>query len=120
MYERLPLTRVKLDRSLIESIDANIRSRSIVRAMIDMCNGLGLQVTAEGVERAEQFERFLGFKNLSLQGYLLSCPVPMDQVFTAMASAAQRAQELVLLSKPNAVANVIKQLAAASDFAASA
>ncbi|HEY5761449.1 MAG TPA: EAL domain-containing protein [Steroidobacter sp.] len=118
--ERLPLTRVKLDRSLIESIDTNLRSRSIVRAMIDMCNGLGLQVTAEGLERAEQFERFLGCENLSLQGYLLSRPVPMDQVFTAMASAAQRAQELVLLSKPNAVATVIKQLPSASGLAASA
>lgn len=118
--ERLPLTRVKLDRSLIESIDTNLRSRSIVRAMIDMCNGLGLQVTAEGLERAEQFERFLGCKNLSLQGYLLSRPVPMDQVFTAMASAAQRAQELVLMSKPNAVGNVIKQLPSATGRAASA
>ncbi|WP_129775568.1 putative bifunctional diguanylate cyclase/phosphodiesterase [Peristeroidobacter soli] len=118
--ERLPLTRVKLDRSLIESIDTNLRSRSIVRAIIDMCNGLGLQVTAEGLERAEQFERFLGCQNLSLQGYLLSRPVAMDQIFTAMASAAQRAQELVLLSKPNAVANVIKQLPGPSGKAASA
>lgn len=108
--ERLPLTRVKLDRSLIESIDSNTRSRSIVRAIIDMCNGLGLQVTAEGLERAEQFERFLGCKNLSLQGYLLSRPVAMEQIFSAMTNAAQRAQELVLLSKPNAVASVIKQL----------
>lgn len=113
--ERLPLTRVKLDRSLIESIDNNLRSRSIVRAIIDMCNGLGLQVTAEGLERAEQFERFLGCKNLSLQGYLLSRPVAMEQLFTAMASAAQRAQELVLLSKPNAVAAVIKQLPVAAE-----
>ncbi len=118
--ERLPLTRVKLDRSLIESIDTNARSRSIVRAMIDMCNGLGLQVTAEGLERAEQFERFLGCKNLSLQGYLLSRPVMMDQVFAAMASADQRAQELVLLSTPNAVAAVIKQLPASPSRSASA
>ncbi len=118
--ERLPLTRVKLDRSLIESIDTNTRSRSIVRAMIDMCNGLGLQVTAEGLERAEQFERFLGCKNLSLQGYLLSRPVAMDQVFAAMASADQRAQELVLLSTPNAVATVIKQLPAAPSRSVSA
>jgi hypothetical protein len=44
----------------------------------------------------------------------------MDQIFTAMASAAQRAQELVLLSKPNAVANVIKQLPGPSGKAASA
>lgn len=100
--EQLPLTRVKLDRSLIECIDTNARSRSIARAIVDLCNGLDLHVTAEGIERAEQLERFLGCKNLTLQGYLLSRPVPTDQVFTAMASAAQRAQELVLLSTPHA------------------
>jgi diguanylate cyclase (GGDEF)-like protein len=98
--EQLPLTRVKLDRSLIESIDSNERSRSIVRAIIDLCNGLDLQVTAEGLERPEQFERFMGCKNLSLQGYLLARPVPMGQLLAEMKHAAARAQELVLLSKP--------------------
>lgn len=98
--EQLPLTRVKLDRSLIESIDSKERSRSIVRAIIDLCNGLGLQVTAEGLERPEQFERFMGCKNLSLQGHLFARPVPMEQLLTEMKHAAQRAQELVLLSKP--------------------
>ena len=98
--EQLPLTRVKLDRSLIESIDSNERSRSIVRAIIDLCNGLGLQVTAEGLERPEQFERFVGCKNLSLQGHLLARPAPMEQLLTQMKHAEERAQELVLLSKP--------------------
>jgi EAL domain-containing protein (putative c-di-GMP-specific phosphodiesterase class I) len=98
--EQLPLTRVKLDRSLIESIDSNERSRSIVRAIIDLCNGLGLQVTAEGLERREQFERFVGCKNLSLQGHLFARPVPMEQLLAEMKHAAERAQELILLSKP--------------------
>ena len=101
--EQLPLTRVKLDRSLIESIDSNERSRSIVRAIIDLCNGLGLQVTAEGLERAEQFERFLGCRNLSLQGYLLAAPVPMEQLLAQMKHAEERAQELLLLAKPRHV-----------------
>lgn len=123
--EQLPLTRVKLDRSLIESIDTNARSRSIARAIVDLCNGLDLHVTAEGIERAEQFERFLGCKNLTLQGYLLSRPVPADQVFAAMASAAQRAQELVLLSTPQtashfASASSVPLLAAATERSARA
>jgi EAL domain-containing protein (putative c-di-GMP-specific phosphodiesterase class I) len=98
--EQLPLTRVKLDRSLIESIDSNERSRSIVRAIIDLCNGLGLQVTAEGLERPEQFERFISCKNLSLQGYLLAPPVPMGQLLAQMKHAEERAQELLLLARP--------------------
>jgi hypothetical protein len=52
------------------------------------------------LERAEQFERFLGCKNLSLQGYLLAAPVPMEQLLAQMKHAEERAQELLLLAKP--------------------
>ena len=73
--QRLPLTRVKLDRSLIAGIDDNERSASIARATIALCRGLGLEVTAEGVERVEQFAMLLPHRALSLQGYLFSRPV---------------------------------------------
>ena len=73
--QRLPLTRVKLDRSLIAGIDDNERSASIVRATIALCRGLGLDVTAEGVERVEQFAMLLPHRAISLQGYLFSRPV---------------------------------------------
>ena len=46
--EQLPLTRIKLDRSLIASIDSSARSQAIARAIIGMCQGLGLEITAEG------------------------------------------------------------------------
>jgi EAL domain-containing protein (putative c-di-GMP-specific phosphodiesterase class I) len=104
--EQLPLSRVKLDRSLIESIDSNARSSAIVAAIIGLCNGLGLEVTTEGIERAEQFEKFLGCRNLSIQGYLLARPVPAKDLVAAMASASQRAQELVLLSKAKPVDSI--------------
>ena len=49
--QQLPLTRVKLDRSLIATIDTSARSQAITRAIISLCQSLGLEVTAEGVER---------------------------------------------------------------------
>src|SRR6202140_1569058 len=52
--EQLPITRVKLDRTLIEAVDTNARSAAIARSIITLCHGLGLQVMAEGVERPEQ------------------------------------------------------------------
>lgn len=97
--EQLPLNRVKLDRSLIASIDSNARSSAIVRAIVGLCDGLGLEITAEGIERAAQFEKFLGCRNLSIQGFLLAHPVPAQEVLAAMAGASQRAHELVLLAK---------------------
>jgi len=73
--QRLPLTRVKLDRSLVAGIDENARSASIARATIALCRGLGLEVTAEGVERPEQLAMLLPHRAISLQGYLFSRPV---------------------------------------------
>ena len=54
--EQLPITRVKLDRLLVAGVDSNPRSAAIVRSIVALCHGLGLQVVAEGVERPEQLE----------------------------------------------------------------
>ncbi len=54
--EQLPITRVKLDRMLVEGVDTNPRSAAIVRSIVALCHGLGLQVIAEGVERPAQLE----------------------------------------------------------------
>jgi EAL domain-containing protein (putative c-di-GMP-specific phosphodiesterase class I) len=94
--ELLPLTRIKLDRGLIAGIDTSPRSAAIARAIIGMCQGLGLEITAEGIERPEQFAPLLGHSRMFLQGYLLSRPVPYAEVLPAIAHAARRAQELLL------------------------
>ena len=106
--EQLPLSRIKLDRSLIAGIDTSPRSAAIARAIIGMCQGLGLEITAEGVERPEQFALLLGYPGMYLQGYLLSRPVSRDDVLPAIVNVAQRSQELLLSSQimrsPNVVA----------------
>jgi diguanylate cyclase (GGDEF)-like protein len=73
--ERLPLTRVKIDRSLIETIDRGGRSSAIVRSIIGLCHSLGLQVTAEGVERPAQLGLLLADRGVHVQGYLISRPL---------------------------------------------
>ena len=102
--EQLPFTRIKLDRSLIAGIDISARSAAIARAIIGMCQGLGLQITAEGVERPEQFTLLVGYPGMYLQGYLLAHPVCRDDVLATIASATTRSQELLLHSqmKPSA------------------
>jgi diguanylate cyclase (GGDEF)-like protein len=77
---QLPLSRVKLDRSLIDDIDDSGRSASIARATIALCRSLGLEVTVEGVERVEQLAMLLPHPGISLQGYLFSRPVPASNV----------------------------------------
>jgi diguanylate cyclase (GGDEF)-like protein len=94
--QRLPLTRVKLDRSLIAGIDDNARSASIARATIALCRGLGLEVTAEGVERIEQLAMLLPHRAISLQGYLFSRPVSARDLLPLLERLPAQCQELRL------------------------
>lgn len=92
--QKLPLTRVKLDRSLIAGIDDNARSASIARATIALCRGLGLEVTAEGVERVEQLAMLLPQRAISLQGYLFSRPVAAADLLPLLERLPALCQEL--------------------------
>ena len=92
--QKLPLTRVKLDRSLIASIDDNAQSASIARATIGLCRSLGLEVTAEGVERVEQLAMLLPHRGLSLQGYLFSRPVSTAELLPLLGRLPAHCREL--------------------------
>jgi diguanylate cyclase (GGDEF)-like protein len=92
--QQLPLTRVKLDRSLIAGIDDNARSGSIARATIALCRGLGLEVTAEGVERVEQFAMLLPHRAISLQGFLFSRPVSATDLLPLLGRLPAHCREL--------------------------
>jgi diguanylate cyclase (GGDEF)-like protein len=114
--EQLPLSRIKLDRSLIAGIDTSARSAAIARAIIDLCGALGLQVTAEGIERPQQFAWLLGYRDMLLQGYLLSDPVPFAEVLGVKASLANKINDLMLSlpsrPRPHAVRpNDVKSIA---------
>jgi EAL domain-containing protein (putative c-di-GMP-specific phosphodiesterase class I) len=78
--ERLPLSRVKLDRSVIAGIDSNPRSAAIVHSMIGLCRNLGLQVTIEGVERLAQLDFLAECGDVSIQGFLVARPAEASEV----------------------------------------
>jgi diguanylate cyclase (GGDEF)-like protein len=96
--QQLPLSRVKLDRSLIADMDVNGRSHSMVRAIIGMCRQLGLEITAEGVERQEQFD-LLASQGIYVQGYLLSAPVAEHELNETRARIVALGEELLLRSR---------------------
>ena len=90
--EHLPLTHVKLDRMLIASVDTNPRSAAIVRSIVALCHGLGLQVVAEGVERAAQLEFLAACGPISVQGFLVAHPVEGAHTPQEALAAGRRAQ----------------------------
>ncbi len=99
--ERLPISRVKLDRLLVEGVDSNPRSAAIVRSVIALCHGLGLQVVAEGVERPAQLEFLSHCGPVGVQGYLLGYPVEADKAAEEAHSAGARARSLIEAAAKN-------------------
>lgn len=107
---QLPLTRIKLDRSLVAEIDISPRSAAMAHAIIAMCQGLGLEITAEGIERPEQFAMLMRHRGMYLQGYLLAHPTSRDELLPEMANVAQRSRELLLGSQAQTPSNVVELL----------
>jgi EAL domain-containing protein (putative c-di-GMP-specific phosphodiesterase class I) len=96
--EHLPLSRVKLDRSLIASIDGNPRSLVIARAISGLCENLGLEMTAEGIERPEQLALLLDRRSIHLQGFLLSRPVTRLELPARIREIPAQLQSMLLTS----------------------
>nr|WP_253075520.1 EAL domain-containing protein [Bradyrhizobium sp. 156] len=70
------LDKIKIDRSFVSHLDDSIESQVIVRAIVDLAEGLGLTTTAEGVEGAGQPAYLVANGCTEGQGYLFSAAVP--------------------------------------------
>jgi EAL domain-containing protein (putative c-di-GMP-specific phosphodiesterase class I) len=89
---RLPLRRLKIDRSFVRDILSCRETAEIVRAIVSLAASLDLQVTAEGVETREQLEALqrLGCENF--QGFYCSAPVAAAQLPARIAEWEQAAR----------------------------
>lgn len=71
---------IKIDKSLVDDLAVNPRTRAIIEAVVEICGKLGTKVVAEGVETEEQFSILRAGKVPLIQGFLFSRPIPV-QVF---------------------------------------
>jgi diguanylate cyclase (GGDEF)-like protein/PAS domain S-box-containing protein len=71
-----PIDCVKIDQAFVHEIEASVSDRAIVSAVIAMAHGMGLRVTAEGVETEEQLQFLRGEGCEEVQGYLFGRPAP--------------------------------------------
>ncbi len=72
---QLPFTEVKIDRFFVEDACVSNESKVIVKAIIDLAHDLGLMVTAEGIETAEQFIMLRELGCDVAQGYFVARPL---------------------------------------------
>ena len=73
--QQMPVTELKIDRSFIDKVDASPGTQRLVHAMVEMGHGLGLMVTAEGVETEAEKATITRLGCDVMQGYLGSRPL---------------------------------------------
>jgi EAL domain-containing protein (putative c-di-GMP-specific phosphodiesterase class I) len=77
---RFPVDKIKIDRSFVQNLASSSGSEAIVQAMVDLARAMRVDVTAEGVETTEQRDFLQGAGCTELQGFLLSHPLPGEQI----------------------------------------
>lgn len=76
---RLYFDRIKIDRSFIANFATNEKKISIVKAILALGEGLGLEATAEGIEEMEQLSILQDLGCQCGQGFHLGKPVDAQQ-----------------------------------------
>jgi diguanylate cyclase (GGDEF)-like protein len=81
-----PFDKIKIDQSFVRASLNDPSSMAIVRAIAALGHSLGMTTTAEGVETEEQMARILADGCTDVQGYLISRPLPPENITTFLQS----------------------------------
>lgn len=73
---KMPFDTVKIDKSFIDGIIPDFKTREIIRFLISLCKVSGMEVIAEGVDQAEQVNILRKIKCDTIQGFYYSKPLP--------------------------------------------
>lgn len=98
--QRLPLRRLKIDRSFVADLAADGASTAIVRSTIELARYLGLDVVAEGVEDTATLLALQDLGCFAAQGFGIGRPVPADRVPGEVAEIERRMAEVLAVGIP--------------------
>jgi EAL domain-containing protein (putative c-di-GMP-specific phosphodiesterase class I) len=76
---RFPFSKLKIDRSFVVALEEVSSARGILRSIVKLGHGLGMTVTAEGIESARQLARLRELGCDLAQGYFLGKPTPPEE-----------------------------------------
>jgi diguanylate cyclase (GGDEF)-like protein len=77
---QFPVDALKIDRSFVKDMHTSVDDAAICAAIIAMARELKLKVIAEGVANAEQLKFLRKHRCDQVQGYLISKPLPIDDL----------------------------------------
>ncbi len=84
-----PFDKIKIDRSFIQGLGDNADSRAIVRAIITLGSSLGIIITAEGVESADELACLKAEGCDEAQGFLFSKALPQHEIGLLLSRIAE-------------------------------
>tara|TARA_R110002126_G_scaffold172606_12_gene321386 strand:+ start:703 stop:2703 length:2001 start_codon:yes stop_codon:yes gene_type:complete len=73
---KMPIEKIKIDRSFVMDMSSNDSDMIIVKTMIKLAHGLGKRILAEGVETADQLSLLRSLSCDAVQGYFIAKPLP--------------------------------------------
>jgi len=73
---KMPIEKIKIDRSFVMDMTSNDSDMMIVKTMIKLAHGLGKRILAEGVETVEQLNLLRSLSCDAVQGYYIARPLP--------------------------------------------
>ena len=86
--KRLPLTRLKIDKSFIDDIPHDLDDVEITKIIVALAKVMHLSITAEGIETLDQMHFLQELECDEGQGYICSKPLPIDQFITLLQSGS--------------------------------
>jgi EAL domain-containing protein (putative c-di-GMP-specific phosphodiesterase class I) len=78
--KQFPVTALKIDRTFIAGLGADVEDTSIVEAIVTLAHALGLIAVAEGLETPAQLEALRMIGCDYAQGFLLGRPLPVELI----------------------------------------
>ncbi|CQR45980.1 Oxygen sensor protein DosP [Paraliobacillus sp. PM-2] len=81
--KKMEISTLKVDKSFVDHVPESLKDASILKAMIDLGQSLGLQVVIEGIETKEQVDYLQKVADsLLFQGYYFAKPMKPTEVIT--------------------------------------
>ncbi|MEI7599879.1 MAG: GGDEF domain-containing phosphodiesterase [Aestuariivirga sp.] len=77
---KFPFSKLKIDRSFAAALDHSASAKNVLRAIVRLGHGLGMTVTAEGIETQRQLSLLRDIGCDLAQGYLLGRPAPLSDL----------------------------------------
>jgi EAL domain-containing protein (putative c-di-GMP-specific phosphodiesterase class I) len=92
--KRLPVDKLKIDRSFVQDMHQSAESMTMVKTIIDMAHSLRLQVIAEGVELQEQLDGLRAAGCDQIQGFYYSKPLDAEACAAYLREHAAQAADV--------------------------